>query len=48
MAIVILNQEENMKNVEKLEKRVVDFTVMVIKISNTLPKTRNVIIYLIK
>ena len=29
-----------MKDVEKLEERVVDFTVMVIKISNSLPKTR--------
>jgi len=29
-----------MKNVEKLEERVIDFTVMVNKISTTLPKTR--------
>ena len=29
-----------MKNTEKLENRVVDFTVMVVKISNSLPKTR--------
>ena len=29
-----------MKRAEKLEERVVDFTVMVIKISNSLPKTR--------
>ena len=28
-----------MKNTEKLEERIVDFTVMVISISNSLPKT---------